>query len=136
MHNRPTTIKAIRRYSNRFASDMFSAPGRGIVAAKADTLEVMPMSALGQKQTFAAQKVMSALPPKGDMCGALGHVCFGPKADIKSLGAKPALLCGVRCDLADSRGFSSIDINSLLRIRLLARVFEVSDPPAHFREDT
>src|SRR5262245_3462421 len=40
------------------------------------------MSALGQKQTFAAQKVMSALPPKGDMCGALGHVCFGPKADI------------------------------------------------------
>jgi hypothetical protein len=25
---------------------------------------------------------MSALPPKADMCGALGHVCFGPKADI------------------------------------------------------
>ena len=30
------------------------------------------MSALGQKQTFAPQKVMSALPPKADMCGALG----------------------------------------------------------------
>ena len=30
------------------------------------------MSALGQKQTCAAQKVMSALPPKADMCGALG----------------------------------------------------------------
>ncbi|MGC1319095.1 MAG: hypothetical protein WA866_20995, partial [Pseudolabrys sp.] len=29
-----------------------------------------PMSALGQKQTCAAQKVMSALPPKADMCGA------------------------------------------------------------------
>ena len=29
------------------------------------------MSALGQKQTFAAAKVMSALPPKADMCGAL-----------------------------------------------------------------
>ena len=28
------------------------------------------MSALGQKQTCAAQKVMSALPPKADMCGA------------------------------------------------------------------
>ena len=29
-----------------------------------------PMSALGQKQTFAAQYVMSALHPKADMCGA------------------------------------------------------------------
>jgi hypothetical protein len=26
--------------------------------------------------------VMSALPPKADMCGATGNVCFGPKADI------------------------------------------------------
>ena len=25
---------------------------------------------------------MSALPPKADMCGALAHVCFVPKADI------------------------------------------------------
>jgi hypothetical protein len=40
------------------------------------------MSALGQKQTYAPQKAMSALPPKADMCSALGHVCFGPKADI------------------------------------------------------
>jgi hypothetical protein len=28
------------------------------------------------------QKIMSALPPKADMCGARGHVCFGPIADI------------------------------------------------------
>jgi hypothetical protein len=40
------------------------------------------MSALGQKQTFAPQKAMSALPLIVDMCGALGHVCFGPIADI------------------------------------------------------
>jgi hypothetical protein len=40
------------------------------------------MSALGQKQTFAAHQPMSALPPKADMCGALAHVCFGPIADI------------------------------------------------------
>jgi hypothetical protein len=40
---------------------------------------------LGQKQTFAAQKVMSALPPKADICSALAHVRFGPKADIASL---------------------------------------------------
>jgi len=29
-------------------------------------------------------KTMSALPPKADMCGALGHVRFGPIADIAS----------------------------------------------------
>jgi len=40
------------------------------------------MSALGQKQTFAVQEVMSALPLKADMCGATRDVRFGPKADI------------------------------------------------------
>jgi hypothetical protein len=39
------------------------------------------MSALGQKQTCAAQKIMSALPPKADMCGATRDVRFVPKAD-------------------------------------------------------
>ena len=39
------------------------------------------MSALGQKQC-AAQKVMSALPPKADMCGATRDVRFVPIADI------------------------------------------------------
>jgi hypothetical protein len=42
------------------------------------------MSALGQKRTFAVQNVMSALPPKADMCGAAQHVRFVPKADIRS----------------------------------------------------
>jgi len=41
------------------------------------------MSALGQKQTCAAQNGMSALPPKADMCSALGDVRFVPKADIE-----------------------------------------------------
>ena len=40
------------------------------------------MSALGQKQTCAVQNGMSALPPKADMCSALGHVRFVPIADI------------------------------------------------------
>jgi hypothetical protein len=40
------------------------------------------MSALGQKQTYAVQTVMSALPPKADMCGAIRDVRFGPIADI------------------------------------------------------
>src|SRR5262245_26034081 len=42
-----------------------------------------PMSALGQKRTCALQNVMSALPPKADMCSAHAHVCFGPKADME-----------------------------------------------------
>jgi len=29
------------------------------------------MSALGQKQTYAVQQAMSALPPKADICGAV-----------------------------------------------------------------
>jgi hypothetical protein len=57
-----------------------------------------PMSALGQKQTCATHKPMSALPPiakadfgkrlmpalplEADMCGALAHFRYGPKADI------------------------------------------------------
>jgi hypothetical protein len=41
------------------------------------------MSALGQKQTCAAQKVMSALPSIADMCGATRHVRFVPIADIE-----------------------------------------------------
>jgi hypothetical protein len=43
------------------------------------------MSALGQKQTFALQQVMSALPPKADMCVASAYVRFGPIADMTTL---------------------------------------------------
>src|SRR5262245_31047535 len=46
------------------------------------------------------QAVMSALPPKADMCSALAHVCFGPIADMikrqlhqmKSPGTAPGLV--------------------------------------------
>ena len=50
----------------------------------ADRRAFAAMSALGQKQTFAVQKVMSALPPKADMCGATRYVCFVPIADMCS----------------------------------------------------
>ena len=43
------------------------------------------MSALGQKQTFAVHQPMSALPPKADMCSALAHFRFVPKADIATI---------------------------------------------------
>ena len=35
---------------------------------------------------------MSALPPKADMCGAVAHVRFGPKADITGSPACLALM--------------------------------------------
>ena len=44
--------------------------------------EMVSMSALGQKQTYALQKAMSALPLKADIRGAKTNVRFGPKADI------------------------------------------------------
>jgi len=45
-------------------------------------MSICELSALGQKQTCAPQKAMSALPPKADVCGATSDVRFGPKADI------------------------------------------------------
>jgi hypothetical protein len=37
------------------------------------------------RESEIPQNVMSALPPKADMCGALAYVGFGPIADIGSL---------------------------------------------------
>ena len=48
------------------------------------------MSALGQKQTCAAHKVMSALPSKADMCSAQTYVRFVPKAVIEGVNRKTA----------------------------------------------
>ena len=42
------------------------------------------MSALGQKQTFAMQKGMSALPPKADIHRRCRNVRFVPEADMCS----------------------------------------------------
>jgi len=50
------------------------------------------MSALGQKQTCAAQTGMSALPPKADMYGAIGDVRYGPIADVTIMAATFALV--------------------------------------------
>src|SRR5262245_16510831 len=73
---------------------------RCLILGKSFLLRHGGMSALGQKRTYALhqpmsalppiatakadfpQTAMSALPPKADMCGANGDVCFGPIADI------------------------------------------------------
>ena len=51
--------------SNKFAASLSSRAGRS------PGNELAHMSVLGQKQTYALQNAMSALPPKADMCGAL-----------------------------------------------------------------
>ena len=56
------------------------------------------MSALGQKQTCAAQKVMSALPPKADMCSAKRDVRLVPIADINVANWVPS-----KCQIRKSR---------------------------------
>ena len=56
------------------------------------------LSALGQKQTYAPQKVMSALTPKADMCTATTDVGYGPKADTGGTSA-----CGTTAPLFASR---------------------------------
>jgi hypothetical protein len=40
---------------------------------------------LGRKRLFRSAIIMSALPPKADMCGATRDVRFGPIADIPLL---------------------------------------------------
>jgi hypothetical protein len=42
----------------------------------------LPMSALGQKQTFQRFLVMSALPPKADIDHRGRDDCFVPQAEI------------------------------------------------------
>jgi hypothetical protein len=49
-----------------------------ICSAKSD-VRFTPNS---DRESEFPHKVMSALPLKADMCGALAHVCFGPIADI------------------------------------------------------
>ena len=41
------------------------------------------MSALGHKRTCALQQTMSALPPKADMCGALGMSALCQKRTMR-----------------------------------------------------
>src|SRR5215470_7785467 len=46
--------------------------------------------------------IMSALPPKADMCSAIRHVCFGPIADIEPFRPQ-ALICSLTVEDVVSR---------------------------------
>src|SRR5262245_6640919 len=50
------------------------------------------MSALGQKHTCAARKLMSALPPRATSNATWRNVRFGPKADIRCLPGRSDVL--------------------------------------------
>ena len=67
------------------------------------------MSALGQKQTCAVQNVMSALPPKADMCSATRHVRFVPITDITPLIRSFLKSCG--CNLRHRKLFGARQLN-------------------------
>src|SRR5262245_25347704 len=57
------------------------------------------------------QNVMSALPPKADMCSARNHVCFGPKADMVT--SLDQIICAgnQRKGYADAEFLGSFKIN-------------------------
>ena len=59
------------------------------------------MSQMGHKQTFRIARAMSALPPIADICSALAHVRFVPKADIHSRSAN--------ADRSSQSGFMDCD---------------------------
>ena len=70
------------------------------------------MSALGQKQTYATQKVMSAFPPKADMCGALAHVRFVPIADIPPFIRSPRRRGpGAVSDMGEAQRLGGFEVN-------------------------
>ncbi|MGA8964955.1 MAG: hypothetical protein WB525_10750, partial [Pseudolabrys sp.] len=51
---------------------------RDVLIGVADDQEYASMSALGQKQTFAVQNAVSALPPIADIVDTLGRDTFPP----------------------------------------------------------
>jgi hypothetical protein len=67
------------RFNVRFGSKA------DIRAAKSD-VRFTPES---DRESGFPRKVMSALSPKADMCSALAHVCFGPKAESVAISAVP-----------------------------------------------
>src|SRR5262245_49479814 len=92
------------------------------------------MSALGQKQTYAPhngmsallpiatakadsrKRAMSALPPKADMCSAVVHVRFGPKADIANLFDHLVRTGDKRGRHGETKRLSSLEIDDQLQL--------------------
>ena len=68
------------------------------------------MSTLGQKQTFAVQNVMSALPPKADICSATRYVRFVP---IAAITASPRNVClPPKADITPARNRKTLELTA------------------------
>ena len=86
---------------------------------------VPPMSALGQKQTYALQQGMSALPPIADICSAHADVRFGPIADISQVSFDDLVGAAKHCrghHKAERLGGLKIDHQFVLSWRLHRKV--------------
>jgi hypothetical protein len=69
------------------------------------------------------QTVMSALPPKTDMCGALAHVCYGPKADVDHSIISPG-----NSDPTHGRVIHSVDCLPRLRMMSVFIILKLTSP--------
>jgi hypothetical protein len=78
--------RVVELAGGRVNKPSLSDPHRSVIGGNYSAqFVVLPMSALGQKQTFAVQNVISTLPPIADICSAQAYVRFVPIADIGSL---------------------------------------------------
>src|SRR5262245_27885685 len=68
--------------SRRFIAAPRGFLDRGIVAVHMSVVKACLMSALGQKQTCAVHKRMSALPPIATLIAPFRHFSFGPEANV------------------------------------------------------
>ena len=82
------------RQSHRRLQQGFATSEMGLCAARRHVC-FTPNS---DRESEIPQKVMSALPPKADMCSAQAHVCFGPIADM--CGATTDVRFGPKADIA------------------------------------
>src|SRR5262245_12122528 len=76
-HKAPRNV----RYWPKADMSLCAAPVRswGVKQSAATHVRFTPNS---DRESGHQHTIMSALPPKADMCSALADVCFGPKADI------------------------------------------------------
>ena len=109
--------KAARARAEKLLDDYFANIGPQSLHVR--TLRhAQTMSALGQKQTFAVQNVMSALTPKADMCSAIAHVRFVPIADI-------APSHSINSSARPISVFGTLRPSALAVLRLIARLYFV-----------
>ena len=78
----PVALPSPRPGPRRMGRDYIATNEMGFGDKLHSSNSERPMSALGQKQTSAHVRVMSALPPKADIGTQSRNVRFVPKADI------------------------------------------------------